>query len=406
MKILHLAGSHASSYYYGVSMMYAPGCIRSLIEKNGATRCDKDGNEIEGMSPITEHVVLLANIDGTWSVLNQETFLQMVDQGGKDHEAERTSLPVAMTTISKMKQKVDVMQPHMFCYDGMVEMRSIASLLDIPMVGSPGNVMALTTHKGQSRAIVEMHGVKVPKAQLIREGDAVTMTVPFLVKPAREDNSLGITLVTDSAKIDDALQTAFAFDDELLIEQFIPLGRELRVGVVDNGDDLEFLPGMEYFLGHKAQPIRTSADKIATDDGKAGSMTFAPTERQIPADMDDVLRAKLEYLAKTSHRALGCRHFSLYDVRIDPSGEPFFIECSPYCSFSPKSAIVVMGSPVYPDPTELFFRLAKKAIDEHGARVPRTDNAEEGDPAQNSTQVMGMRARSNIKNKTAVAVSQ
>ena len=32
-------------------------------------------------------------------------------------------------------------QPHMFDYKGMVSTRSIAELLDIPMVGSPGEVM-------------------------------------------------------------------------------------------------------------------------------------------------------------------------------------------------------------------------------------------------------------------------
>lgn len=87
-------------------------------------------------------------------------------------------------------------------------------------------------------------------------------------------------------------QEGFKYDDQLLCEQFIPLGRELRrlgaeqpyrsqlgkfmhksidcsgdstidhssglqlvflrIGVVDGEDDeLEFLPVIEYFLGHK-----------------------------------------------------------------------------------------------------------------------------------------------------------
>merc|ERR1712087_482749 len=114
---------------------------------------------------------------------------------------------------------------------------------------------------------------------------------------------------------------------------------------------------MEYFLEHKKLPIRTSQDKITADD-KAKNLTFAPVERQVPADIDDVLHKKLYDLATKSHVALGCRHYSLYDVRVDPEGNPFFIEASPYCSFSPKSAVVTMsrGDPKYND-TDLFFRL-------------------------------------------------
>ncbi|CAK9031030.1 unnamed protein product [Durusdinium trenchii] len=170
-------------------------------------------------------------------------------------------------------------QPHMFDYKGMVSTRSIAELLDIPMVGSPGEVMALTTNKWQSRAVVASHGVSVPKAQLLRPGDKVEMRVPLIIKPCREDNSMGITLVQTESDIESALIEGFKYDDQLLCEQFIPLGRELRIGVVDGEDDeLEFLPVIEYFLGHKKQPIRTSADKISSPDGTANGMDFVGGE--------------------------------------------------------------------------------------------------------------------------------
>lgn len=401
-------------------MMYALGCVRAFVS------ADADSSQK------TQNVVLLANLDGSWSVFddadtNADTFLKFAESRKADpnheHALTRQTLPEAMSEISRMPSAsptggCHVVQPHMFCFDGMTLHRSIAGFLGLPLVGSEGSTMALTTHKWQTRAIVESHGVRCPKAQLLLRkasagGDSddeaaaakraisdLTMEPPFLIKPAREDNSLGITLVTSRDKILEALQTAFQFDDELLVEQFIPLGRELRVGVIDNsdkeGDGLEFLSGMEYFLGHKSQPIRTSADKISTDTTNGLSVDFAPVERQIPADLDAVLLAKLETLAKTSHKALGCRHYSLYDIRVCPDGEPYFIECSPYCSFSPDSAIAVMGSPTYGEGatgacTKLFKRLAKKAIAEHGGGSAENDSTEK--PAQ----VMGMRARSSLR---------
>lgn len=421
MKVLHLAGSHASAYYFGVSMMYALGCVRAFVESD--TQIQDEGEH-------TQNAVLLANRDGTWSVFDDaDTFLKFAGSYKADpnheHPLARWTLPEAMSEISRMPSSsstggCDVVQPHMFCFDGMTLHRSIAGFLGMPLVGSEGSTMALTTHKWQTRAIVESHGVRCPKAQLLlrragagsdSDGDDdaaaakramsdLTMEPPFLIKPAREDNSLGISLVMSRDEILEALQTALQFDDELLVEQFIPLGRELRVGVIDNsdkkGDGLEFLSGMEYFLGHKSQPIRTSADKISTDTSNGLSVDFAPTDRKIPADLDATLLAKLETLAKTSHKALGCRHYSLYDIRVCPDGEPYFIECSPYCSFSPDSAIAVMGSPTYGEGatgacTKLFKRLAKKAIAEHKGGSPENDST--GKPAQ----VMGMRARSSLQ---------
>lgn len=363
MKLLHLVGSQTSEYYYGVSTMYAPGCI--------------------GVLPDVDHTILLARLDGSWSILKS------LDEDSVT-QAVRLSLPDALKFLEE--NKPDIMQPHMFCYQGMTVMRYLADMLDIPMIGSPGHVMALTTNKWQSRAVVSSVGVPVPKAQLLTQGDKVNMDPPFLLKPCREDNSMGITLVQDVSELDQALKTAFTFDDQILCEQFVPLGREIRVGVVEaNNGELEMLPCMEYYLGHKQLPIRTSADKISTDGGK---LSFAPVDRECPAKVDKTLRGKLYDLAVKSHHALGCEHYSLYDVRVDPDGNPYFIEASPYCSFSPKSAIVTMsrGNPEYSD-TDLFFRLARKAIREYQP-TRSTSGGEEG----KAKQQLGMRDRSTLKN--------
>lgn len=360
MKVLHLAGSQTSSYYHGVSLMYIPGCIGAL--------------------PDIDHVILTAHLDGKWSVC------ESLD----DPNPEKLSLPEALTILHKDKE-ISCMQPHMFDYKGMVSFRSISDLLDIPIIGCPGEVMALTTNKWQSKAVVESCGVPVPKAQLLRAGEMVKLEPPFIVKPCREDNSMGISLVREKSEIEESLKTGFSFDDQLLCEQFIPLGRELRVGVVEKEEGgLEFLPVVEYFLHKKEHPIRTSKDKISSSDDKAENMDFAPVDRQCPAKVDNELHKKLCDLAMKSHVALGCRHYSLYDVRVDPDGNPFFIEASPYCSFSPKSALVTMsrGNPKYGD-TDLFFRLAKKTIKEH-------DQIRAARESQGNGQIMGMRSFPNL----------
>ena len=362
MKVLHLVGSQTSEYYYGVSVLYAPDCIKALSD--------------------AENVVLLGQTDGTWSIpkdLNDEAEVA---------KAARITLPEALKQLEDV-HKPEVMQPHMFCYRGMVTCRYLADMLGIPLVGCPGHVMALTTDKWQTRAVVASFGVTVPKAQLLREGDAITMEPPFILKPCREDNSMGITLVRDASNTEDALKTAFNFDDLILCEQYIPYGREIRVGIVEDDDGtLELLPVMEYFLHDKADPIRTSADKIT--EGDKGKLGFNKPKRACPAEIDDVLKGKLFDMATKAHRALGFQHYSLYDVRVDPDGEPFFIEAGAYCSFSPNSVIVMMStSEGKYGVTDLFYRFANRAIREYVPIKPTGDKANQ----KRAQQTYGMRSR-------------
>jgi len=65
--------------------------------------------------------------------------------------------------------------------------------------------------------------------------------------------------------------------------------------------------------------------------------------------MTDLLNA-----ARRCHVALGCRHYSLFDFRIDPNGKPWFLEAGPYCSFAPSSVIAVMAAATGIGVRELF----------------------------------------------------
>jgi len=76
-------------------------------------------------------------------------------------------------------------------------------------------------------------GVRIPQGQLLRVNDAsqIKMGLPFIIKPAREDNSLGVSLVKELDKVNAALEKAFKLDDHVIVEEYIP-GREIRVAVI------------------------------------------------------------------------------------------------------------------------------------------------------------------------------
>ena len=118
---------------------------------------------------------------------------------------------------------------------------------------------------------------------------------------------MGITLVKSQADIDQALAEAFKFDDKVIVEEYIPLGREFRVGVLEGAKGLRVLPVIEYHLPSE-RPIRTSANKL-TEDDKGVMNGFPEVPASCPADIEDELWVKLEAGAKSAHVALGCQDY-------------------------------------------------------------------------------------------------
>merc|ERR1719198_2550674 len=113
---------------------------------------------------------------------------------------------------------------------------------------------------------------------------------------------------------------------------------------------LEILPKIEYLL----DDIRTSAHKLATNNGQLLSTDDQPAQailaakkdgdRVCPAQLEPEVHARLDDLARRAHKALGCKYYSLYDVRIDKDGMPFMLESCLFCAFSPYSVIVSLAA--------------------------------------------------------------
>merc|ERR1711920_398499 len=191
-------------------------------------------------------------------------------------------------------------------------------------------------------------GVSVPKGDLLVKGEVEypqTVQVPFVVKPCNEDNSRGITLVKREEDLAAAIEYAFSFDPRVVVDEYIA-GREVRAACVEEADGtLTVLPKIEYFL----KDIRTSAHKLATDKSgklKSNSIQAAKKDgdRQCPADLSPVLHERIDTMVKEAHRVLKCRHYSLYDFRVDAEEQPYILEACLFCSFSPVSVIPSMAA--------------------------------------------------------------
>lgn len=372
LKIIHVAGSPVSQYYAGVSIHYCRQMHASA--QDDATKAAFDFH----------FACVLPG--GDWCMvdnLDQET----IDAAPKLSHGE------ALTTLAIANY--DACVPHMFCWPGYTAYRSLMDLLGVPLVGCSPECMALITDKQQAKAVASAAGAPVPEGELLRSPSQVpTVPFPFVLKPCCEDNSMGITKVENEAELPAAMAEAFKFDSSVVCERFIPLGREIRVAVLEDeqGEPSIMLPTTEYTLTPD-HPMRTSTDKISvTKEGLPDADNFfatnaaeAPSFRHsiTPAELDPTLEAKLFEASKRAHKALRCRDFSIFDFRVDPEGEVYMLECQPVCSFARQSVIVSMALktsvPELQHPT-LFHSLMRKAA----ARKPK---------AYDGSQVLGMKAK-------------
>lgn len=327
-RVLHLVGSAVSDFYADLSRLYAGDCLRATA----------------GLENVEAHVAYVTP-DRLWRF-----------PAGLAADAIAAAPPLscaeAIDHIDRLG--VDVMVPQMFCVPGMTHYRALFDVLDIPYPGNTPAVMALTSDKARARAVVAAAGVRVPAGEVLRPGERPTLTPPVVVKPVDADNSLGITLVRETADYDAALAAAFAHSGRVLVERYVELGREVRCGIVVRDGELVGLPLEEYDVDPADRPIRAHADKIARRDDGALSLVAKDGNGAWIVDPDDPATERVWAVARRCHEALGCRHYSLFDFRIDADGEVWFLEASLYCSFARQSVVAVMAAAAGIPTDELF----------------------------------------------------
>ncbi|MDD5584366.1 MAG: D-alanine--D-alanine ligase, partial [Candidatus Omnitrophica bacterium] len=131
---------------------------------------------------------------------------------------------------------------------------------------------------------------------------------PVVVKPSCAGSSIGISVVTKEEQLESALREAFSFQDRVLIESYIP-GKELTVGVLEERPlgVIEIVPQEGYF-----------DFKTKYSDGMARFLAPAPLKGSVYLRVQEV--------ALRAHQALGCRHFSRVDIRLDEEDVPYVLE--------------------------------------------------------------------------------
>ncbi len=345
--VLHLVGSPTDDFFADLSRLYAGGCLEALADVPGY-----------------DHVVVWVGPDGRWRF--------PADLG---REAIEAAEPVELAEAVGLVRGIapDVALPQLFCIAGMTTYRALLDVLGVPFVGNPADVMALAAHKERTRAVVAAAGVDVPPGRVLRGhpdvderllDDVVEVVgLPVVVKPVDADNSTGVALVRDRARLRSAVVEAARETSvgDVLLERFVPLGREVRCAVLETDDGLRALPLEEYAVDPQHKPIRDRADKLAGSGDDLALVAKTHERAWMVADDDQVVPAVHE-AARTAFRALGCRDYGLFDFRVDPEGRPWFLEAGLYCSFAPSSVVVMMAAAGGTPLPELFVSAVERTL--------------------------------------------
>jgi D-alanine-D-alanine ligase len=158
------------------------------------------------------------------------------------------------------------------------------------------------------------HAVVTPEWEVIEVGQRPTISVPLVVKPARQGSTVGVVIVKDASELDSAMTEAAKYDRKLLIEKFVP-GRELTIGIL--GDQalpiLEIIPkGGFYDFNNKYPFLNPQAGGGA--------------EHVCPAQIDPNKTKQVQKQALHAFRALGLVVYGRVDVLLPDSGNPSVLE--------------------------------------------------------------------------------
>lgn len=146
---------------------------------------------------------------------------------------------------------------------------------------------------------------------------------PVIVKPINLGSSVGIKIAHNKEELFEALDYAFSFAKNILVEKAIMNLKEINCSVLGDYEEA-FASECEEPIG--SDEILSYEDKyISGGSKKTGSKGMTSLDRKLPAEISDELKAKIQELAIKTFKALGCNGVSRIDFMIDKDTDEVYV---------------------------------------------------------------------------------
>jgi D-alanine-D-alanine ligase len=194
--------------------------------------------------------------------------------------------------------------------------------LNIPYTGSGMVTSVLCMDKVLTKKLFNHEGISSARFKILKKNALEDlaeicpalikdMGIPMVVKASTQGSSIGTFIVTKEEDLSGAIERAFNYSQEVLIEEFIE-GTELTVALIGN-DHPQVLPIIEI----------TSANEFYDYESK---YTQGMCEHIIPARIDEAARNEIAGISKKVYELMGCQGFSRIDFMLDKNGRPYVLE--------------------------------------------------------------------------------
>lgn len=235
--------------------------------------------------------------------------------------------------------------------------------LALPYVGSGVLASAAAMNKHVATTLLRAAGLPVsPSVKVTRQDGqysgalrvAESIGCDVVIKPVTGGSGLGVRFAGHLDALRDALGDALADDEEVLVEQRAR-GEEVTVAVLER-NGCEALP-----------PVQIQTPRDAWYDYRH-RYTPGLSRHLVPAPVGSEKRLKLQQLAVTAHRLLGCRDLSRTDFIVPAHGQPVLLEVNTLPGMTPTSLYPDAAAAAGIDFEDLVAGLVQRALTRpHGA---------------------------------------
>jgi len=221
----------------------------------------------------------------------------------------------------------------------------------IAYTGSGPLTLSLSLHKHKAKEILRARGVPTPAAAYVTTPDVSAVDAffpgasgaglfPLIVKPAREDASVGIhaeSVVHDRAALARRVTHVLShYRQPALVERYID-GREIYVSMLGRSQGA---PQIFPFYEIDFALMPADRPRIVSFDGKwvEGSDEFIGTKPVPCTGLSAASQARITEVALSAFEAMEVRDYARLDIRLPESGPdagtPFVIDVNPNCDLS------------------------------------------------------------------------
>lgn len=144
------------------------------------------------------------------------------------------------------------------------------------------------------------------------------LSYPVIIKPVHLGSSIGVKVVKDRDALIEAVETAFRYDDHILVEKAISPLTEINCSIM--GTPQTAKPSVcERPMG--SEELLSFKDKYMRDDASKG---MASADRVIPADISESLTSSIQETSAEVFKLFNCSGLARLDFLVESGTETYF----------------------------------------------------------------------------------